>query len=63
MEDLCPYYKPDYKRCNISDTHQDNEYNRNHYCRSKDNFKKCANYEGASYASKRDKALRHNPDL
>jgi len=63
MANECPYYKGEYKRCNISDTHQDNDYNRNNYCLSSDNWKRCANYTGASRDTKIAKKLRPNPDL
>jgi hypothetical protein len=59
----CPYYKGEYKQCNLTGTTQNNDNNREMYCRSDGKWKRCANYEGASYDYKKSKALRPNPDL
>jgi len=59
----CPYYKGEYKQCNITGKTQDNENNRNNYCKSGEHWKRCANYQGATYDYKKSKALRPNPDL
>lgn len=55
---LCPYYIPEYKKCNISGVWQDSDYQRNTYCESSDYYKNCANYEGASDTARRDCRLR-----
>jgi len=55
---MCPYYRPEDQRCNITDTWQDGDYQRNTYCLSSANFGKCANYEGASDTAKATKMVR-----
>jgi hypothetical protein len=55
---LCPYYRPEEKKCNISGVWQDNDYDRSTYCESGDKWKNCANYEGASDTTKIDCIVR-----
>ena len=62
MADLCPYYNGDYKKCNLYDTSQ-SEGQRQSYCVTNTDWKRCANYEGASFDSKLNKKLRPNPYL
>jgi len=59
----CPYYNREYSTCAISGTHQEG-YHKETYClSSKENWKKCANYEMSDYVQKLTKKLRENPDL
>jgi len=58
----CPYYQTDYKKCNFFDTYQEG-YQRDAYCLSDDNWKRCVNYSNRSYDEKVNKRLRANPDL
>jgi hypothetical protein len=60
--DMCPYYLGDYKKCNISDVYQE-EGQRQSYCMQKDAYRRCANYNGASFDHKVKKALRSDPAL
>jgi len=60
--DICPYYSGDYKKCNLTDTYPD-ESKRQSCCMKKDDYKRCGNYEGASFAHKMDKKLRPDPAL
>jgi hypothetical protein len=62
MSDECPYYLGDYKQCNISGVSQ-SDGQRSMYCRTVDEWKRCANYSTASYDYRKSKALRPNPDL
>ena len=59
---ICPYYNPDYKTCNFFSTHQE-EAQRENYCLTNDNWKRCANYERRDYSEKVEKKLRPNPEL
>jgi len=59
---ICPYYNPDYKTCNFFGTSQEG-YQKENYCLSNDNWKRCANYEKRSYDEKVSKRLRPNPEL
>jgi hypothetical protein len=58
----CPYYDRNYKQCAFFGTSQD-ESQRNSYCLTSDNWKRCANYDRRSYDEKVQKKLRPNPDL
>ena len=59
---FCPYYNSDYKTCNFHGTSQE-RYQKENYCLSNDNWKRCANYENRSYDEKVSKRLRPNPYL
>jgi len=59
---ICPYYQQDYKTCNFYSTNQD-EGQREAYCLSSDNWRRCANYDKSSYDYRVSKRLRPNPDL
>jgi hypothetical protein len=58
----CPYYLGDYQQCNLYSTSQGDS-QRQEYCRTSDAWRRCANYEKASYDSRSSKALRPNPYL
>ena len=60
--EMCPYYKGEYKTCNIYDSTQE-EYQRVTYCMTSSYWKQCANYYKASFETKMAKKLRPNPDL
>jgi len=59
---ICPYYNSDSKVCNFFGTYQGG-YQKENYCLSNDNWKRCANYEKRSYDEKVSKRLRSNPEL
>jgi len=59
---VCPYYETNYKTCNFFGTTQEG-YQKEEYCLSADNWKKCANYTNRSYSEKVEKRLRPNSDL
>jgi hypothetical protein len=59
---VCPYYNTDYKNCNFFGTLQEG-YQRENFCLSSDNWRRCANYSNRSYDEKVNKRLRSNPDL
>jgi len=59
---VCPYYDTNYKKCNFFDTTQ-TENDKEMYCLSRDNWKRCVNYTNRSYSEKVEKKLRPNPDL
>jgi len=59
---LCPYYNESYKQCNFFGTSQD-QAQRDQYCLTGDNWKRCANYSNRSFEEKVQKKLRSNPDL
>jgi len=59
---ICPYYQSDYKTCNFFDTHQEG-YQKENYCLSSDNWKRCVNYENRSFDEKVSKRLRSNYEL
>jgi hypothetical protein len=58
----CPYYDANYKQCNFFGTSQDQS-QRDAYCLTSDNWKRCANYTNRSRDEKVSKKLRSNPDL
>jgi len=60
--DMCPYYDGNYQRCNISDVYQ-SEGQRQSYCMKNDEYRRCANYNGASFDHKMKKKLRPDPAL
>ena len=62
MADVCPYFDTTYKTCNFFGTTQDG-YQRESVCMSRDNWKRCPNYEKRDYSEKVNKRLRPNPDL
>jgi hypothetical protein len=43
---ICPYYDDYGKRCKLYDTHQE-DYQRQTYCLSRENWARCANYEAS----------------
>jgi len=59
---ICPYYNPDYKLCNFFSTTQEG-YQKETYCLSSDNWRRCVNYEKRSFDERVSKRLRPNPDL
>jgi len=59
---VCPYYDEKYSQCNFFNTHQDGP-QKEGYCLTSDNWKRCANYSNRSYNEKVDKKLRPNPEL
>jgi hypothetical protein len=59
---MCPYYNENYKTCNFFGTSQDQS-QRDYYCLTSDNWKRCANYDRRSLDEKIAKKLRSNPDL
>jgi len=59
---MCPYYDEKYKQCNFFNTSQEG-YQKENYCLSNDNWKRCANYEKRNYDEKASKRLRPNPEL
>ena len=59
---LCPYYDENYKQCNFFRTSQD-QTQRDQYCLTSDNWKRCVNYTNRSFDEKVSKKLRSNPDL
>jgi len=59
---MCPYYNSDYKQCNFFGTTQEGEQKEN-YCLSGDNWKRCVNYTNRSLDEKVSKRLRPNPEL
>jgi len=59
---VCPYYNTDYKNCNFFGTLQEG-YQRENYCLSSDNWRRCENYTRRSFDEKVSKKLRTNPDL
>jgi len=61
---MCPYYLGEYKKCNISDVTQD-EGQRQSYCLKTDDYtyRRCPNYNGASFDYKMQKKLRPDPAL
>ncbi len=50
---ICPYYNSDSKVCNFLGTSQE-ESQKENYCLSNDNWKRCANYEEKSYKANTD---------
>jgi len=59
---MCPYYNSDYKQCNFFGNYKDGD-QREHYCLSSDNWKRCENYTNRSLDEKVSKRLRPNPEL
>jgi hypothetical protein len=58
----CPYFDREYKKCVLFGTFQDGS-QREGYCLSSDNWKRCSNYTSRSYDEKLTKKLRPNPEL
>jgi hypothetical protein len=54
---VCPYYNTGVSTCNFFDTYQDG-YQKENYCLSSDNWKRCANYEKRSDSERINKRLR-----
>jgi len=59
---VCPYYNTDVKTCSFFGTYQEG-YQKENYCLSSDNWRRCTNYENRSFDEKVSKKLRSNPDL
>jgi len=58
----CPYFNREYKQCNFFGTYQDGG-QKEGYCMSSDNWRRCLNYSNRSYEEKVTKKIRTNPDL
>jgi hypothetical protein len=58
----CPYFDERYSQCNFFNNSQSGSQKEN-YCLSSDNWKRCANYSNRSYDEKVSKRLRPNPEL
>jgi len=60
---MCPYFNDGPTTwCNISGASHD-DYQKNDYCKSSSNWRRCANYEKASYETRMQKQVRSNPDI
>ena len=59
---MCPYYDTSYKKCNFFGTTQEGVQKEN-YCLSDSNWRRCENYVRRSQDEKVSKRLRPNPDL
>jgi len=59
---MCPYYDERYKTCNFYGSTQEG-YQKEHYCLSGNEWKRCENYRNRSLDDKVNKRLRPNPEL